>query len=80
MNTLDVTSEGKHFVSGGQDGILRIWNYDEGICYFSGEGHSGSINKLRISPDQRRIVTVGSEGAIFLWEMPASIVGDKVDP
>lgn len=66
-------------MSGGQDGILRIWNYDEGICYFSGEGHSGSITKLKISPDQKKIVTVGSEGAIFLWEMPASIVHDKVD-
>ena len=67
---MDITAEGNHFVSGGQDGILRIWNYDEGLCYYSGEGHSGFINKLKISPDQRRIVTVGSEGAIFLWDMP----------
>lgn len=76
---MDITSEGKHFVSGGQDGIIRIWNYDEGICYYSGEGHSGHINKLKISPDQRRIVTVGSEGAIFLWDMPEHIIKDKVE-
>lgn len=25
-------------------------------------------------------MTVGSEGAIFLWDMPATIVKDKVDP
>ena len=36
LNTLDITAEGKHFISGGQDGRLRIWNYDEGICYFEG--------------------------------------------
>ena len=80
MNTLDITAEGKHFISGGQDGILKIWNYDEGICYFEGEGHSGSINKAKISPDQRKIITVGSEGAIFFWDMPESIVKDKVEP
>jgi WD40 repeat protein len=78
LNTLDITSEGKHFVSGGQDGRLRIWNYDEGICYFEGEGHSSSINKVKISPDQRTIISVGNEGAIFFWNMPVAIVKDKV--
>jgi WD40 repeat protein len=77
---LAVTAEGKHFASGGQDGILRIWNYDEGICYYEGEGHSGSINKIKISPDQRRIISVGSEGAIFFWDMPEAIIKDKVEP
>ena len=24
----------------------------------------------RISPDQKTIVSVGSEGAVFMWEMP----------
>ena len=55
-----MTAEGKHFFSGGQDGKLRIYNYDEGICYYEGEGHSGSISKIKISPDQRFVITVGS--------------------
>lgn len=59
LTTLAITREGKHFVTGGQDGILRIWNYDEGVCYFEGEGHSGSITKVKISPDQRTIISVG---------------------
>jgi WD40 repeat protein len=75
-----LTAEGKHFVLGGQDGRLRIYNYDEGICYYEGEGHSGSINKIKISPDQRYIVSVGSEGAIFFWDMPKDVLGDKVEP
>ena len=77
---MDVTAEGKHFVSGGQDGVLRIWNYDEGICYFEGQGHSGSINKLKISPDQSKIITVGSEGALFFWDMPESVAKDRLQP
>jgi WD40 repeat protein len=60
LNSIAITLEGKHFVSGGQDGLLKIWNYDEGVCYFEGEGHSGSINKIKISPDQRTIISVGS--------------------
>lgn len=36
LNTIAITNQGKHFVTGGQDGLLRIWNYDEGVCYFEG--------------------------------------------
>lgn len=50
------------------------------MCYFQGEGHSGSIVKIRISPDQKTVITVGSEGAIFFWHMPTSVVNDKVEP
>lgn len=75
-----ITREGKHFVTGGQDGILRVWNYDEGVCYYEGEGHSGSITKVKISPDQKTIITVGSEGAIFFWDTPADVVSDVVEP
>ena len=80
LNTIALTKEGKHFITGGQDGQLRIWNYDEGVCYYEGEGHSGSIIKVKISPDQRTIISVGSEGAIFFWNMPEAVVKDVVEP
>ena len=46
INALAITREGEHFVSGGEDKRLKVWDYDEGICYFSGVGHSGSISKV----------------------------------
>lgn len=51
VNTLAITHEGEHFVSGGEDKILRLWGYDEGICYYNGNGHSGGITRIAISPD-----------------------------
>ena len=38
--------EGEHFVSGGEDKIVKLWGYDEGINYFSGNGHSGTITRV----------------------------------
>lgn len=67
-------------MTGGQDGLLRIWNYDEGVCYYEGEGHSGSITKIRLSPDQKTIVSVGNEGAIFFWGTPSDVLKDVVEP
>lgn len=51
VNALAITNEGEHFVSGGEDRILRLWGYDEGISDFVGNGHSGGITRIAISPD-----------------------------
>jgi WD40 repeat protein len=51
INALCVSESGDHFVSGGQDKTVNVWDYDEGICYYKGIGHSGDIMKIVISPD-----------------------------
>jgi len=56
---------------------VRLWGYDEGFCYYEGIGHAGSITKIIISPDQKWIVTVGSEGAIFIWKTPEIVLNSK---
>lgn len=72
--TLSIARSGSNFVSGGQDRLLKLWDYDEGTCKYIGVGHSGLINAVAISPDQSFIVSVGCEGAIFIWHMPPDIV------
>ena len=79
INSLAITREGEHFVSGGEDKVVRLWGYDEGFCYYEGIGHSGSIQKMVISPDQKSIVSVGSEGAIFIWKTPEEVLNAKAD-
>jgi WD40 repeat protein len=73
INALAISRGGDAFVSGGEDKKIKVWDYDEGISYYSGVGHSGAIAKIEISPDQKHIVSVGSEGAIFIWQAPEKI-------
>jgi len=73
LNALAITHSGEHFVTGGEDTILRIWGYDDGQKYYEGCGHSGAITKIQISPDQKTIVSVGTEGAIFIWNTPIDV-------
>jgi len=70
VTTLAITPDGSAFVSGGADRLVKVWHYDEGFCHSVGTGHSGAITKATIAPDQNHIVTVGEEGAIFIWRMP----------
>lgn len=74
INCLDITEDGEAFVSAGADKLVKLWGYDEGKCYAQGIGHSGSVLKTRISPDGKTIVSVGDEGAIFLWTMPELVM------
>jgi WD40 repeat protein len=72
--TLSISKSGSHYVSGGEERLLKLWDYDEGVCKYIGVGHSGTITSAKIAPDQTFIVSVGSEGAIFLWKMPDEVV------
>ena len=56
--------------SGGGDKKVKLWHYDEGSQYFEGAGHSGTIIMAKVAPDRQRVVTVGTEGGIFLWKVP----------
>lgn len=69
MTCLDIEMAGTHFVSGGADKNVNVWHYDNGKLVASGKGHSGTINKVMISPDQKTAVSVGSEGGIFMWQL-----------
>jgi WD40 repeat protein len=72
--TLSISKSGSHYVSGGEERLLKLWDYDEGVCKYIGVGHSGTITSAKIAPDQTFVVSVGSEGAIFIWRMPEEVV------
>ncbi len=70
MTSLGIRSDGEYFVSGSADKSVKIWKYNEGVPIASGRVHSGSINCVAISPNEKRIISAGSEGGIFFWRMP----------
>eukprot|EP00696_Hemimastix_kukwesjijk_P004816 gnl/Hemi2/16160_TR5363_c0_g1_i3.p1 gnl/Hemi2/16160_TR5363_c0_g1~~gnl/Hemi2/16160_TR5363_c0_g1_i3.p1 ORF type:complete len:512 (-),score=167.19 gnl/Hemi2/16160_TR5363_c0_g1_i3:116-1651(-) len=67
---LAVSKAGDAIVSGGHDRRVKVWDYESGLCYFVGVGHSLAVTCVSISPDQRYIVSCGEEGGIFKWRMP----------
>ena len=69
ITSLDIHSSGNYFVSGGADKNVNIWNYNEGKQIGVGVGHSGTISKVCLSPDEKIIVSVGHEGGILCWSL-----------
>lgn len=69
MNCLDIFPNGEKFVSGSTDKSVKLWAYDDGVVLAEGNRHSGVVNRVAISPDGNKLVSVGSEGGIFIWDL-----------
>ena len=48
LNALAIYQQGEHFISSGNDKVIKLWDYDEGINYYKGVGHSGEVTKVSI--------------------------------
>ncbi|KNC98884.1 uncharacterized protein SPPG_05851 [Spizellomyces punctatus DAOM BR117] len=70
INGLDISSDGQHFVIGGSDKLVKIYRYEEGSVDYVGVGHSMDITQVKISPDQKNVVSVSADGAVFVWNFP----------
>jgi len=80
LTTLSISKSGSHYVSGGEERLLKLWDYDEGVCKAIGVGHSGAITSAAIAPDQTFVVSAGAEGAIMIWTIPPEIVDKCHEP
>lgn len=71
LSSVAIDVDGEAIASGAGDRLVKLWGYDEGNCYALGIAHSGAVNKVAITPDKRHVVSVGSEGAIMIWDYVA---------
>jgi len=72
ITAMDISPDGNTFVTGGEDQLVKVWNYNGGVVTHMAAGHCDRITCIKISPDQRYIVSVSADGAILRWEFPLS--------
>ncbi|XP_061589430.1 cilia- and flagella-associated protein 52-like [Cololabis saira] len=70
INALDITQDGRHFVTGGEDKLLKVWDYVTGEVTHVGVGHGSSITRTRICCNNRRVVSTDGGGAVLCWTFP----------
>ncbi|XP_044754994.1 cilia- and flagella-associated protein 52 [Coccinella septempunctata] len=73
INAVDISPDGDSFVSGGNDQIVKLWKYQEGITTHVGVGHSGVITAACFSPDGKSVVTTDASGSVFIWKFPTEL-------
>lgn len=69
VNGMDISNDGHKFITGGDDKLVKVWDYDSGNVTHVGRGHSDRILKLKLSPDNKHLVSVSCDGAIAIWRL-----------
>ncbi|MCC6419873.1 MAG: WD40 repeat domain-containing protein [Gemmataceae bacterium] len=60
--------DGRKVVSGGADGVVRIWDARTGKELRRLDGHRGPVWTVAYSPDGRRVLSGGFDKTIRLWD------------
>ena len=67
--TAAFSPDGSQIVSGGLDGMLRLWEVNGGAVGESAlKGDEGAILRVAFSPDGTRVISGGENGAVRLWD------------
>lgn len=70
VNAMDISPDGEYFVTGGDDKLLKVWTYNQGEVVAVGTGHSATILRIKICPQQKLITSVSEDGAVLVWRFP----------
>ena len=64
-----LSHDNRFLCTGGTDQLVRLWDASTLAPLERGVGHSGVVNDVRFSPDDRQVVSVGDDACVFLWNV-----------
>ncbi|TNN55251.1 Cilia- and flagella-associated protein 52 [Liparis tanakae] len=70
INGMNISQDGQHFVTGGDDKLVKVWDYMKGEVTHVGIAHSGSITSIKICSNNRILLSTSADGAILRWRFP----------
>jgi WD40 repeat protein/DNA-binding SARP family transcriptional activator len=78
--TADVSSDGRTLITGGQTGIVRMWDLVTGKPLGPPlAGLTGGTDTVDLSPDGRTAVGSDTAGTVRLWDLPSrATIGDPL--
>lgn len=66
-----VSSNGLWVATAGTAQLVKIWDMQSMRLVSSQTGHSGTVVDLKFSPDDKQLVSVGTDGLVLVWNIYA---------
>ncbi|HYH68576.1 MAG TPA: sigma-70 family RNA polymerase sigma factor [Urbifossiella sp.] len=70
LRCLAFSPDGRWLLTGGEDRSVRVWDAVGGREVRRFDGHLGSVEQVAFTPDGASAVSVGDDGAAYLWAVP----------
>jgi len=64
-----ISYDGKFLISGGEDGILRVWSFPELNPIHEIEAHEKEIDDIEFSPDNTKAASISKDGHALVWDL-----------
>jgi WD40 repeat protein/serine/threonine protein kinase len=68
-NCVAVSADGWLVASGGQDGTVRLWEFDTGRERHRLAGHADAVRAVALSPDGQWVLSGGADRTARLWQV-----------
>ncbi|WP_422928478.1 protein kinase domain-containing protein [Singulisphaera sp. PoT] len=65
--------DGKILATAHLNGVIRLWDVEQGTCKVELPGHAEEALSVSFSPDDKRLASVGSDGTIRVWDLGQSV-------
>ncbi|XP_015113522.1 cilia- and flagella-associated protein 52 [Diachasma alloeum] len=77
LNCLDISPDGRYFVTGGSDCLLKFWDYHTAEVTYVGTGHAAIITACKFDSKGTHIVSASADGAVIIWRSPIALSLDS---
>ena len=69
VSALGFSASGKWLVTGGENGMVKVWDVASRRLLYSFKGHLGRVQAVRFSADESTVASANDDGATRVWNL-----------
>jgi len=69
VSSLDLTSDSKHIATGGNDGVVRMWEMRSLAMKTNLKEHTNKITKVKLWPGNEKLISSSRDKSLLYWDL-----------